>query len=297
MIRFDELDRWFTDLNPSEQEEIRQLKEKKVPVMPKRILPKDHGDTMKAQLQAGKRKFLSEKEPFSFIRLGDFELGLLGALYFPFGNASNCIATMFSRAGYAPEALWLRRHLIAAVRESPLVGVLENWDTQRIETAALLAMLDCEIPLPRAVEIHLPYAMLVDGTLFSWLAGRRIILIGHLAPRLLEAWERASFHKAYEHFGPSSKIRVVGAIPTNSREGGGAWKDFNFSLRCAERLDYDVALLGCGSMAKPLAYEISKRGRTALDIGFVFDALLGERQDARVSRPVLKDATFPEPKW
>jgi len=297
VIRFDELDRWFTDLSISEQEEIRQLKATKVPNPPQRILPIDHGDTMKDQLEAGKKRFLSEKEPFSLVRIGDFELGLLGALYFPFGCASNCISTMMGRAGYAPEALGLRNHFIAAVRESTMIGVLENWDTQRIETAAILAMLDCEIPLSRAVEIHLPYALLVDGTLFSWLSNRKVLLIGSLAPKLLEAWKLTAFHKAYEHFGPSSKIKIVGAIPTSSRESGGAWKDFDFALQCAERADYDVALVASGSMAKPLVHKIWQLGRTAMDVGFVFDALLREREDARILRPVLRNAKFPRWSW
>lgn len=297
MIRFDQLDRWYTDLTPAEQEEVHQIKRIKVPVKLKRVLPEDHGNTMSEQLEAAKRKFFLQKEPFSLVRLGDFELGLLGALYFPFGNASNCINTMMVRAGYAPESLWLRQHLIEAVRESALVGVLENWDTQCVETAALLAMLDCPIPLSRAVEIHLPYWMLVDGSLFSWLAGRRVLLIGNLAPRLFDAWGTSAFHRAYERFGPSRKVEVVGAIPTSSREAGGAWKDFNFALQCANRLDYDVALIASGATAKPLAYKISQLGKTALDVGFVFDALVREREDARALRPVLADVPFPEVSW
>lgn len=298
MIQFDQLDRWYTDLTPSEQEEIHQLKAEKAPTPPERILLFGHGKTMEEQLQAGKRKFLSRHEPFSLIRLGDFELGLLGALYFPFGNASNCLSTMMTRAGYAsPESLSLRSHLIEAVRLSAMVGVLENWDTQRVETGALMQMLDCPLPCPRAVEIHLPYALLVDGTLFSWLAGRRVLLIGNLAPKLFEAWKKPAFHRAHEHFGPSSKVNIVDAIQTSSREDGGAWKDLDFVLKCAERKDYDVALVASGAVAKPLAYRISRMGRTALDVGFVFDALLREREDARVSRPVLMNARFPEISW
>lgn len=298
MIQFDQLDRWYTDLTASEQEEIHQFKAEKVPVAPDRILPPDHGNTMEEQINAGKIKFLSSYEPFSFIRIGDFELGLLGALYFPFGNASNCLSTMMARAGYgSKEAISLRPHLIEAVRLSTMVGVLENWDTQRVETAALMAMLDCPLPCSRAVEIHLPYAMLVDGTLFSWLSGRRVLLIGNLAPRLFEAWGKPGFHRAYEHFGPSSKAKVVDAIQTSSREDGGAWKDFDLTLQRADRNDYDVALVASGAMAKPLAYRISRMGRTAIDVGFVFDALLAEREDARVCRPILRDARFPGIVW
>lgn len=298
MIRFDQLDRWYTDLSPSEQDEIHELKARKAPTPSERILPISHGKTIEDQVQAGKVKFLSTYEPFSLIRLGDFELGLLGALYFPFGKASNDVHTMMIRAGYASqEAFLVRRHLIAAVRLSALVGVLENWDTQKIETAALMSMLDCQIPCSRAVEIHLPYAMLVDGTLFSWLSGRRVLLIGNLAPRLFDAWKTPAFHRAYERFGPSDKVNVVGAIPMSSREDGGSCKDFNFVLKCAQRRDYDVALIASGAVAKPLAYLIWRMGRTALDVGFVFDALVREREDARVGRPILRDASFPALSW
>lgn len=253
---------------------------------------------MEEQLVAARRKFLSMREPFSFMRIGDFELGLLGALYFPFGNASNCLSTMMTRAGYAAqEALSLRRHLIEAVRFSPMIGVLENWETQRIETAALMAMLDCSIPCSRAVEVHLPYSMLVDGTLFSWLAGRRVLLVGNLAPKLFEVWKKPQFHRAYERFGPSSKVQVVDFISTSSREDGGAWKDFEGALKSAREKDYDVVLIASGTMAKPLAYRIWRSGRTAIDVGFVFDALLREREDARMLRPILREASFPDVSW
>ena len=50
--------------------------------------------------------------------------------------------------------------------------------------------------------------------------------------------------------------------------------------------------LGCGAIAKILASRIQKLGRTALDVGFVFDALLGN--PARTERAVLKETKWPK---
>jgi len=295
-MRFDELPTWFQDLPREEQRLIRELGTRKRETVTNRIVPLDHGQSFNEHLLAAKARFLAQKEPFSMIRLGDFELGLLGAGYFPFNKEPN-FSVMHGRAGYGRGAFHLRAPFIRAVRESELVGVLENWPSQRIETAVLLSMLDLETPLDRAVEVHLPYRLLIDGTLFSWLSGRKVLLIGNLAPKLSEAWPNASFQAGYAHFGLTDKVKIVGAIPMRSREEGGAWQDYERALNLSVSFDYDVALVSCGTTAKPLAHQLSLMGRTALDVGFVFDALAGERVDARKRRPVLGEAMFPDPCW
>lgn len=81
-------------------------------------------------------------------------------------------------------------------------------------------------------------------------------------------------------------------VPTRLRTEGGATRDHKVVLRLLDGFDYDVALLSCGVAAKPLTWRIrSETGRTALDTGFVFNALLGDRE--RTNRPVLKDVSWP----
>lgn len=296
-MRFDDMPIWFTGLSPEQDLDVRAAWAAKAPSVTGRLLPYQDGDTQEGQWRAGKERFLKQPEPFSLVRIGDFELGLLGGLFFPFGKPSNCYATMFTRAGYAPEAFPMRGRLIEAVRQAELLGLMENWDTQRLETAGILAMLDVEVPSPRGVEVHLPYYLLVDGTLLNWLSGRRVLLLGHLAPLLEDAWKRPAFHAAYERFGPSSKVKIVGSVPTTSRDHGGAWKDLDAALRSADRNDYDVALVAAGTTGKPLTYGVRKLGRTALDVGFTFDAILGTRPEAMPGRAVFRDVQMPAPTW
>jgi hypothetical protein len=294
-VRFDELPSWFDQLPAPDRDAINRLRDETRPAS-SRLLPSEHGETMAEQLRFAEKMFLSAREPFSLLRLGDLDLGLLGGGYLPCQPGAN-LSNQFREAGYAPGAFPLRASLIRALRDDALVGVQQNWASCALETAWLLAMLGIPVPFPRAVEVHLPYALLVDGTLFSWLEGRRVLLVGHLAPRLAEAWRKPAFHEALEPFGRSARTTIAGAVPMGSREDGGAWRDFGAALDAARTADYDVALVACGATAKPLSYEISKAGKTALDVGFVFDALVGECQDQRVKRPILREAPFKDTVW
>lgn len=293
---FANLPGWFPDLQARDQALIERKKDELLSVIPKRVLPQNHGEADLQRWEAGTKAFLAQRAPFSMVRVGDFEIGFLGAMYWPCGNPTQSYDTMLFRAGYCPEAFPLRGKFIEAVRESALVGVWgENLPTiPYMNLPVILALLGIVLPMRSAVEVNLPAYLLTRGTLFSWLAGQRVLLIGNLAPRLELLWKRSAFHDAYAMFGPSQKIKIAGAIPTSSREGGGAWRDFDFVSRCARRLDYDVALLGCGALAKPLVHEIRGQGKTVLDIGFVFDALTWERLDALSMRPVLRDIRWPK---
>lgn len=296
-VSFDVLRTWFPDLTKEEKARLNALRDRKMAGVQDRAIPWSHGESRVMQWESARRAFLGQREPFSLIRIGDFETGLLGAFYFPAGNDAPNYTMMFERAGYRAEAFFLRAPFIEAVRKSEFVGLFQNLGSQRKATVALLAMLDCEIPFPSGIEIYSIYRMLVDGTLFEWLSGRRVLLVGGLAPKLENLWKRNDFHKAHERFGSSDKVKIVGSVSVSSREDGGAWKDFYSTLEEVSRRDFDVALVACGAMAKPLTYQIRKLGKTAIDVGFIFDALAGERLDAWRTRDVFREFHPVKPTW
>lgn len=295
MVDFANLPTWYPDLPDDQKRGIRDLRDRLWERKKDRILPVSDGHTRASQLEHAAKRFFSVKEPFSFIRLGDGEMCMLGALYWPAGPPTWSGELMLENSGCKREAFFLRKPFIEAVLRCNLLGVWERNlpGTPDLTTHALLSMLGVSLPCPRAVEINVANYLLVKGHLFSWLAGRRVLLIGSLAPRLAHLWEDPKFQAYHERFGPLNKIRIAGSIEMPSRKGQGAWSAYERTLSQIKRPDYDVALLGCGTTAKPLSYQITKTHRTALDVGYIFDALVGERKNKRAIRPVLNKLKWP----
>lgn len=292
-VDFSAIATWFDDLPEGQKQAIRELHQKSAKA-DAWLIPEAHGPNMTAQLETAKRKFLECPEPFCLVRIGDSELGLLGAGFLPPGTPKDMKWYRF-RGGFNPASFGLRRVFIDAIRNAEMVGVQQNWKPIRESTGTTLRMLGLPVPLSNGVEVHISYKLLVDGTLFSWLAGRRVVLIGGFAGKLMEAWKTAPFHRAYKRWGPVERAAIVGAIPMPLRNDGGAATQYEAVLRKLKTMQYDVALLSCGVTAKPLAWTLRNMGKTALDIGFVFNALLGDPE--RHKRPVLREASWPEETW
>ena len=288
---FADLGGWFNELPHHERDHIESLGTRAAAEsVGARLVPESHGIGIEAQLRAATSAFLGQSDPFCLIRVSDSELALLGGGYLPPGTPQNLEWYRF-RGGLGPRALELRPTFLQAVAGAELVGLQQNWKPITESSAVLLSLLRFPLPMPNGVEVHLPYQLLVDGVLFEWLAGKRVVLIGTFAPRLAQVWGWASFRKAYSTWGPVNDVEIVGAVSTTSRTEGGSAQDYETVLSQLERITFDVALLSCGVAAKPLAWQIRKAGRTALDVGFVFNALLGDQE--RAKRPVLRDADWP----
>jgi len=255
-----------------------------------RMLPVEHGNTLPEQWEAGKRLFLQRKEPLLMLRIGDCEISLLtaGTLEEGWRLAHEKYAT-----GCFEEGIHLRQDFISAVNEAHILGVQQDWGPDRVteRTALLLRMLGMELPMASAVDFHLTYKLLTDGTLFNYLANKRVLLIGYLSQKLRERFLDPLFMDAYQFLGPMDKIKIVGHLQTTHRDHGGSHRDYEATVEAASKIDYDVALIAAGSMAKPLAWRLWKTGKTALDVGFVFDALCGDGE--RQHRPALRDAHWP----
>lgn len=286
---FLEMRTWFDELPAEERAAILSLR----PDIGKgRLLPESHGDGMEAQVEAGKKRFLEMKDPFCLVRVSDCEIGLIGGGHIP-ARAPNDLPWQFRTAGFSRSAFHLRKDFIAAIREANLVGLQENWPDVRTNTAILFSMLGLPLPLPNAVEVHLIYGLLADGTLFRYLAGKKVLLVGGTAWPFYERLRRPEFLAAFSFLGPIGEMKVAGVISTRTREEGGAWVDYDRIMEESSKIDFDVALLSCGITAKPVAWKMWKRGRTALDVGFVMDALTGNAE--RYQRPILMNVKWPKP--
>ncbi len=245
-------------------------------------------------MEAAKKIFFAAKEPFCLLRVSDSELCLLGAHYLP-EEVPQPISWYIGRGDLQNFTPAIRRTFIDSLQKVEMVGLQQNWKPITEASAILLKMVEIPLPMPNSVDVHLPYQLLADGSLFRWLEGKRVLLIGYLGPKLAEAWKTKEFQDAYRSWGPVDKATIVGSIRMGSKAEGGAFKDYETAIRELDKYRYDVALLSCGITAKPLAWEIRQRNITAVDVGFVFNALLGGGE--RTQRPILRDVKWPTVKW
>ena len=294
-MNLSDLTKWYHELDPAQQKALRAT-HPPIDQLPKSLLPPEHGATIEAQIEYGKKRFLElaeKKDPFYLARIGDCELAAMGCGYFAHTPHPLPKDQMYWSCGFERDFLSYRKELLESLRNSQLLGVQQNWLPWRVNTTAVFHMLGWPVPHPNAVEVHLPYKMLIDGSLFSYLKGKDVLLVGGLAGELASAWRRPEFIAAHKRFGPLDELKSLNAVKTLKRgEGGGAWRSLDKVTEAIKGATFDVALISAAVPAKILAYRVWKMGKVALDVGFVFDALLGNSE--RKLRPALRDVKWPD---
>ncbi len=277
---FAKLSEWVDRLPAGIRAEIIALKKhSESGATGKDLLMPGHGGDMATRHRTGQKFFESRTDPFCLVRVGSTESSLLGAGIFP------TYRWYFHRKHFDRDALRLRSDMVDAFMGAEIVGVHREWEQIAKDTEVAFRMLGIALPLSRGVEVHLPYRLLVNGALFRYLAGKRVLLVGGRAPELLNAWSHVDYAKGLSSFGPYDEVDVVGAVATTSRAEGGSHRDYPTVLQKVMSFRFDVALVACGITAKPLAWKIRQEGKSALDVGFVFDAILGHPE--RHKRPVF----------
>jgi hypothetical protein len=280
---------WYDRLSFQEKSDLDDLRKKVGD--PVQMLPASHGETLEERLRSAEKKFFSQPEPFYFIRIGDCDIGLLNGGY-PIFPKTDSLDWKLPMCGLDRRAFHLHKEYISAVKDAPLLGVHQSMSGAGQETSVTLSMLGILLPYDRAVDAFLPYHLLVKGGLFAFLQFRRVIFIGHLAKRLAHAFSDLNFINAFKGFGPIERVIVEGAIETSPREQF-KWEEIGLVTELVQSMDFDVALLSCGAISRILAHRIWKMGKTAIDVGFVADALLGTDPYLRSQRAVLQNAQWP----
>lgn len=296
---------WYDELSPAEQTEIDAFR-KSLGTLGFRIIPAplsppiadqrvpEGGLGLRESVAESARRLVTMPEPFSFIRIGDADLSLLSG-GFPIprqGGASLDKELWFN--GTDRGVFRYRGEMIEAVRSASLLGLMQFWPGVTENFATVFSLIGFPLPVPNAVEFGALAGALVLQYLFPFLMDKKVVLIGDKAERLAQAWNTKKFIDAYSMFGPVDKIQVVRGFLTGGR-GSGGWKRLDEITDLLRDIDFDVALIGWGTPAKILAHRICTRyGKTALDVGSVFDALAGGDAANAREREVLNWTKWPD---
>lgn len=222
----------------------------------------------------------SSGKPFCLLRVGDCELGLLSA-GLPSKSRGRDLTWDMQNAGFSRADIRYRTALLEAIVRADILGLHVEHAPFRDDTEIVFKLLGLPVPMPNAVDVHLPYELLRSGILFRYLRDKKVALVGALAPRLASRLMSSPPHG----IGPSPKVAYSVEIP--DRGSGLAFEWIDKSVEAVQVYGCDVALVAAGAAGKLISWKLREAGVTALDVGYVFDALLGGHE--RTLRPILQD--------
>ncbi|WP_240546092.1 GT-D fold domain-containing glycosyltransferase [Paenibacillus artemisiicola] len=200
---------------------------------------------------------IRERRPCAVVRLGDGELLTLAQ------DAVHDMETIRREGGFLPYAgvhppdLRARDELAAAIRQAHIVGVPLS---RRKHFQPLLHPVLRAHRIPpeslRMTHSAVNYSLHQTGLLGRLLAGKRLLVVGNLAPALGHALNQ----RGYAVTGAVSPVNGVGDVERVLQEIRG--------------FDFDLALVSAGIAAVMLCTRIAgELGRAALDFGHMADGI------------------------
>lgn len=131
-------------------------------------------------------------------------------------------------------------------------------------------------------------------SLFKWTAalkGKRVVVIHPFADTIIKQY--AVRDKLFKDGTlPEFKLTAIKAVQTIGEERDPRFKDWfsalNYMCDEAFKVDFDVAIIGCGAYGMPLAAKIKEGGKKAVHMGGATQLLFGIKGRRWDNHPVIK---------
>lgn len=128
---------------------------------------------------------------------------------------------------------------------------------------------------------------------FPWTAalkGKKVLFVSPMSEHLKSQYKKKAFLFENKNILTDFEINCVTSCQSsgnNIPEGYSDWFDsYEHTLKKCFSVDFDIALLSCGSYAVPIAAEIKKRGKQAIVMGGMMQLMFGIKgQRWEASRP------------
>jgi len=204
---------------------------------------------------------LAERQPFSLVRLGDGELLTLAQDRVLSVETVAREGPFLSYAGVNVPDLAARDELAEAVRRASMVGVpLSRRPHFQPLLFAVWRAFGIRPDSLRLTTSTINYSLQEQGWLYRLLAGRRVLVIGNVAPPLAEQLAARGFAVA----GAIHPVRGVADVRRVVEEASGC--------------DFDLALVSAGIAAVSICVQLAERtGKVAIDFGHQANVIAGVR--------------------
>lgn len=200
---------------------------------------------------------MNHQIPFSVVRLGDGELLTLAQEAVMSIDDVKREGHFLSYAGVEVPDFEARDALLQAVRGASIVGIpkLRNPNFQPL-AFSVFRTYGLDYRSMKLTHSLINYYMYTSGSLRGMLNGRRVLVVGNLAPQLKAAMDAAGFH-------------VVGTVtPVHGV------KDVNRIMGEIHRMSFDIALVAAGIAAVIISQRIAAEcGKVAVDFGHLADSI------------------------
>lgn len=111
------------------------------------------------------------------------------------------------------------------------------------------------------------------------LKGRKVLVIHPFADSIQKQYQRRELLFDNPEILPEFELKVLRAVQTIGEEKDERFSDWFEALQymCDEamKIDFDIALIGCGAYGLPLAAYLKKNGRSAVHVGGELQILFG----------------------
>lgn len=253
-------------------------------------------------VQSKIRELLSSSSPCMIARFGSVELqSVVDYLYpavwkniFPFiygkipswGYAPSTIRTMYINAGFfTPTQSMLNRFgklMIDCMKE---VDILGSWRLEEEVVTPYMPNVK-RVPLP---DLE-PYYFEEPWT--TALEGKKVLVI-HPFEDSIRA-QHLRYDKLFENKKLTPKyelltIKAVQSIAGNKPKQFNDWFEaLDWMKREIDKLNFDIAIIGCGAYGFPLAAYVKQIGKKAIHLGGAVQYLFGIRSNSAFNDPLVR---------
>lgn len=238
------------------------------------------------------RRAVEAGKPFAAVRYGcnelattidcaDMKLGLRKEI------RDECMLSLCRNAGFFPKDKALAYRF--GTQQAELAGQADlfgiwSWNMEDYAIATFGAP-DCQVCIPRALE---PYYFAEPWT--AALAGKRVLVIHPFEKSIRSQYEKRTQLFENPDVLPEFTLLTLKAVQSAAYNETpfDTWFDaLQYMYDEAMKLDFDVAILGCGAYGLSLACMLKKAGRTAIHMGGATQILFGIKGNRWDDHPVI----------
>ena len=219
-------------------------------------------------------------KPFMAARFGSTELLNMRAYDFPLPGAYSLefhFNHLCEWSGFFPHDFSLLGKFVAVMKESAAeIDVLAIW-FHAFEDYYMNRLMKKEVACTYLLNFE-PWS----SETVHWsaaLAGKKVLLIHPFAETIREQYEKREAIFPGTDILPEFELHTVKAVQTlagNQDDRFETWFDaLSWMYEEAMKVDFDIAILGCGAYGMPLAAKIKKAGKQAIHLAGATQLLFG----------------------
>lgn len=130
------------------------------------------------------------------------------------------------------------------------------------------------------------------------LKGKKVLVIHPFEKSIQEQYAKREKLFPGTHILPEFDLKVLKAVQTSAGEEDQRFSDWfealDYMYSCAMKIDFEVALIGCGAYGMPLAAMLKKSGKKAVHLGGVTQIMFGIKGKRWVESAIDKKIPFNE---